>query len=339
MASQFTLHTLESLWVAVGSLALVGYDYLLTLDREIKYIWTRKVTSASVIYVITRYCSLTAIVLTLLNFFPWPGKSSFKCNAIARSDSALDAAIILSSATFSSFRAYALCRRKSVAFLVFALELDVELMAWYSQYGAIKVGASYNPGPNNTNVLCDMDFSSLVPLRRLTPSYHQVTWKRTWPWKEGERPKFGLATVLFNDGVAYFLALLVANVINLAFVNNVQVPRFLFDVPPKLTPFPQLLFALVGWISATTVLFTCHFILDLLEAAARAGGLGGEPECMSSVPEVIQPISFRNTGGIGAPGDEPLGVYDAVRSEESESLYTYDYDFELQESPREERME
>ncbi|KAH9918744.1 uncharacterized protein BXZ73DRAFT_105139 [Epithele typhae] len=68
--------TLQEQWVAVGAMAVVSYDHILTLDREIQYIWRRKITGASATYVVMRCSSLAATVFTLLNFFSWPGKSS-----------------------------------------------------------------------------------------------------------------------------------------------------------------------------------------------------------------------------------------------------------------------
>ncbi|KAH9941680.1 uncharacterized protein BXZ73DRAFT_98069 [Epithele typhae] len=68
--------TLENKWAVVGCVSLISYDYFLTLDREIEYIWRRRITSASAIYIVTRYSSLASNILTFLNFFPWPGESS-----------------------------------------------------------------------------------------------------------------------------------------------------------------------------------------------------------------------------------------------------------------------
>ncbi|KAH9941687.1 uncharacterized protein BXZ73DRAFT_41766, partial [Epithele typhae] len=55
---------------------LITYDYFLTLDREIQYIWRRKFTSASAIYIVTRYSSLASNIVISLNLFPRPGELS-----------------------------------------------------------------------------------------------------------------------------------------------------------------------------------------------------------------------------------------------------------------------
>ena len=112
---------------------LVSYEYFLNFDREILYIWRRGTSSASALYIIMRYASLAAVVVTMLNLFPFPGKSSavsfvlacdarlsltgvrrgkheavfrmtaqlspslFRCNVITRFDSTIDALVIVSS--------------------------------------------------------------------------------------------------------------------------------------------------------------------------------------------------------------------------------------------------
>ncbi|KAH9941694.1 uncharacterized protein BXZ73DRAFT_98085 [Epithele typhae] len=76
MSSPVTLSVLQLKWVVIGGVTLISYDYFLTLDREIQYIWRRKFTTASAIYIVTRYSSLASNVLTFLNLFPWPGESS-----------------------------------------------------------------------------------------------------------------------------------------------------------------------------------------------------------------------------------------------------------------------
>ena len=42
------------------------YDYLMTLEDEIRYVWSRKFTAASVLFMINRYVNL---MITVLEFF------------------------------------------------------------------------------------------------------------------------------------------------------------------------------------------------------------------------------------------------------------------------------
>ncbi|KAJ8463135.1 hypothetical protein ONZ51_g10449 [Trametes cubensis] len=49
--------------VSLASIVLPLYDFLITFDQEVRCIWTRKRTSASILYVIIRYYALFSLVL------------------------------------------------------------------------------------------------------------------------------------------------------------------------------------------------------------------------------------------------------------------------------------
>ena len=57
-------------------LALALYDYLITLDQEVKQMWKRKLTWISLIFYLNRYGQLLAILLTILQTDDWTGKST-----------------------------------------------------------------------------------------------------------------------------------------------------------------------------------------------------------------------------------------------------------------------
>ncbi|KAH9941696.1 uncharacterized protein BXZ73DRAFT_98087 [Epithele typhae] len=312
MGSQITLSALQSRWAVVGSTgkwysrrAIVGYDYFLTLDHEIQYIWKRKITSASVIYIVIRYSSLIANVLTLFNFFPWPRKST-TMYAPGRAS----AVIIMSSAVFSSLRAHALCQRKLISYLVLALGAG---NAVPSVYGAIKNKVIYNPGINGVDGVCDVDFSHFISFR-----------------------KWG-SVITSSIGVLYFVALLAVNVTNLAFINNIQVTLHLMRVmPPKLMFSFQLSLDFIGALSATAAVLTCRFILDLFEASTRTRFGTGPTIRLSAMPSMVpsRSLASRHFGGLSAAGNSQAifdGGVSRRKTEDSESVYctTDDYDFEL----------
>ncbi|KAH9930447.1 uncharacterized protein BXZ73DRAFT_101821 [Epithele typhae] len=178
-AHSLTLSDLQDSWLSVASLVLVLYDYLLTLDREIHYIWRRSVSSASILYLVLRYVSLAAVVVTMLNLFPFPGKAS------------------------AGYEVGAVMRMMSL------------LTGDPQQMQRISVGRA-------GGILADL----IVLI---------LTWQRAWPVRVRGRVshQFALTSVLFNDGTTYFSALLVANLMSLVFINNIQ-----------------LVFVLIGWTSA-----------------------------------------------------------------------------------------
>ncbi|KAL4243441.1 hypothetical protein ABKN59_001179 [Abortiporus biennis] len=61
--------------VAAGGLLL--YDYLLTLDEEIKYVWKRKKTGISILFILNRYTSLVNSLLVFLEHIAWEDKSFY----------------------------------------------------------------------------------------------------------------------------------------------------------------------------------------------------------------------------------------------------------------------
>lgn len=44
----------------ISSEALLAFEYVITLDRELELIWERRTTGASVLFMLTRYTSLIA---------------------------------------------------------------------------------------------------------------------------------------------------------------------------------------------------------------------------------------------------------------------------------------
>ncbi|KAH9941688.1 uncharacterized protein BXZ73DRAFT_98078 [Epithele typhae] len=208
MESEIALITLERKWAVATAVAVI-YDYFLTLDAEIKYIWSRKITSAGAIYIVIRYSSFVSIIIAFLDCFPWSGKSSpmyARGRALLGSGNAVP-----------------------------------------SLYAAIKTRSAYDPGPNNLLTLCNADFSQFESFRKGPLSLFFLG-----PRRGTAQQGLIITTAFFQNGVAYFTALLVGNIMNLAFINNVQ-----------------LLFNLIGALTAMTVILTCRFILDLFEASTR----------------------------------------------------------------------
>lgn len=54
-------------------LALFCYDYLLTFAQEVKCIWSRKLTGASLLYVLNRYAVLLNRLVRLIQLISWKG--------------------------------------------------------------------------------------------------------------------------------------------------------------------------------------------------------------------------------------------------------------------------
>ncbi|KAH9937757.1 uncharacterized protein BXZ73DRAFT_76409 [Epithele typhae] len=294
--------TLQNKWAVIGgALGLITYDHMISIGREVEYVWRKKMTTAGGIYIAIRYASLTSNMLM--------------CAGITVAFDLMGAIIIM-----------------GAAFLVLGC-----MNAVPSIYAAIRNRAGYNPGPNNLRTVCDVDFSQFLPLRNIRHlTWYQtaiifgrscgvisdfmvlvLTWKHAGPRKGGPK-RFSITTALFQNGLAYFGALCFVNLLNLVLVNHVE-----------------LLLNLLGIISATTVVLTCRFILDLFEASD-----GTRMDTLPTVPSMApsRAVAFRNVGTASASGPSQ-GVFDAdltwraVDDGESVCDNKHDYGYELQVNP------
>ncbi|KZT05492.1 uncharacterized protein LAESUDRAFT_655781, partial [Laetiporus sulphureus 93-53] len=96
--------------------ALFFYDIIITFDQEVRVVWTRKITAASVIYILSRYLMFLYLILTLV-------ESAVDCEVpsplrIAFEDSHSPVLIL----SFTALRTYAISLHAwHVAALVFLL--------------------------------------------------------------------------------------------------------------------------------------------------------------------------------------------------------------------------
>ena len=55
---------------------VIMYDWILSIDREVAYVWGSGWSSARAIYYTLRFSSFTSFIVTMFDFFPYYGKSS-----------------------------------------------------------------------------------------------------------------------------------------------------------------------------------------------------------------------------------------------------------------------
>ena len=48
-------------------IALLFYDYLLTFEQEVRYVWRHKFSGATVVFFVNRYCMLAYTVIFSVN--------------------------------------------------------------------------------------------------------------------------------------------------------------------------------------------------------------------------------------------------------------------------------
>lgn len=120
--------TEAKLWVQVylyfenysyfSATALCCYDYALTLDREVAYMWRSKQSFATLLFYTCRYSAILNTALELLTRMAWPSWQSDKsCGYVQRLQMGLDTAILVTTTIFAALRVYAIFRRNKWLFV------------------------------------------------------------------------------------------------------------------------------------------------------------------------------------------------------------------------------
>ncbi|RPD79339.1 hypothetical protein L226DRAFT_455307, partial [Lentinus tigrinus ALCF2SS1-7] len=95
-------------YYSVAARALFLWDYFVTLDREIEYVWGQKLSAASVLFISNRYVNLLITILELIEQAPFQTpERSVRCPPVVR---VLQSLLILASfivAIFVTLRVYA----------------------------------------------------------------------------------------------------------------------------------------------------------------------------------------------------------------------------------------
>ncbi|KAL1937946.1 hypothetical protein VTO73DRAFT_12696 [Trametes versicolor] len=69
----------EGFWIEMGCVALIVYEYLLTVRVESKVIWRRKLTIPTTLFLINRYIlALYALSISLWGFVQWTSDARYE---------------------------------------------------------------------------------------------------------------------------------------------------------------------------------------------------------------------------------------------------------------------
>ncbi|KAF9000130.1 hypothetical protein BDQ17DRAFT_1360147 [Cyathus striatus] len=169
-----------------SSLALLYYDYFLTLGREIKYIWFRKIRLSTLLYVFCRYAMLANVIFVLA--------LTKNCNAAYQLSSALSvlgrAAIML----VWGMRTYAVFGRSRIVVAIFGtLGLFVFILA------ALHVPHVSCNG-STTNLVSAFTVVFEVLLTGFTTFRGIQALRAGGPWKN---QRDGLVFMILEQGIIY----------------------------------------------------------------------------------------------------------------------------------------
>lgn len=66
----FLLHCLQLMKPRLA--VLFCYEYAITFDEEVRCVWKRRISGASVLFILNRYIMLVASLANIVNFIPFP---------------------------------------------------------------------------------------------------------------------------------------------------------------------------------------------------------------------------------------------------------------------------
>ncbi|KAI0646257.1 hypothetical protein C8Q79DRAFT_926268 [Trametes meyenii] len=194
----------------LGAVAWLVWEYVITFDREVSLVWSRKVNSAAVVFLLNRYIMLIQFAVQLPLSFTISDES---------------VAPYFVWAAFSALRAYAMSNRTwPVAIIVFLLSITP---AGYNIYNFAQLVPINLPAP----IFCIPSFPGITPtfIDHWTTATRIclivadalvicVTWGRTYRFRVSAveaNVKTSLLTLLLRDGTIYFIILLILNILHI----------------------------------------------------------------------------------------------------------------------------
>ncbi|KAI0346540.1 hypothetical protein BDW22DRAFT_1342693 [Trametopsis cervina] len=227
-------------WVLL-KVALLLYDYVLTLRREIVTIWCRKFRAASYLFLANRYLALFYGLLLILTD---QTHSPTNCIVTARMFQATSDLLTI---IFGPLRVYAIWNRSRVLFTVImcinlipvATNIYMHTQDRFTErvlsFATVCVSTTVMPHllRNNDGIVIFCTWWKTTGIRQDASSAHV---------------KITLTRLLLRDGTVFFLALLGLNMFQVILVETAEVPGYMMAPMNVLTP-----------------VLISHFMLDLRE--------------------------------------------------------------------------
>ncbi|KAH8083298.1 hypothetical protein BXZ70DRAFT_958347 [Cristinia sonorae] len=227
----------------IAAKALFIWDYIITLDNEVRYVWGRKPTIATILFLLNRYVVLACMLFQLIVL----GGTEVSCNSIVRIVQTLVVISLFVLAAFFSLRIYATWGRDwrpAVPILLLALVSPVANVWIYSQ--STPVVAPFPAVGCAQYFIHDITvYSRLsIVIRTTTIASEFLVVLFTFVKAVGSRKSrhFNEQAPLFmciiRDGTLHFLLMLTLNVIQLGIATVPGAPNILSYV---ITPLSSIL--------------------------------------------------------------------------------------------------
>ncbi|KAF9807181.1 hypothetical protein IEO21_08340 [Rhodonia placenta] len=246
--------------VEVPNQGLLLFDCLISLGQEVHVVWGRKLTGASILYLLLRYSAVSNAIFVI----------------VALSNSACQAALCLvmtiAQTTLSAFRVYAIQGgRWEVALLVMTIGLVPV---------ATNIWGLYEQKPTIVFGFCTTYWSAAIHIDTANALVLLATWKATYGIKrlaERAKVKVSISTLLFRDerlgpGTIQFTILLALNalVMTLFLINNNH------DITGSIDMFMSLLL--------------CRFFLNLRQVHLSESSVGSMNRSSRSTPSFVSRV-------------------------------------------------
>ncbi|KAJ6476901.1 hypothetical protein C8R45DRAFT_1008192 [Mycena sanguinolenta] len=317
---------------SIAAVALLIWDWIITIPAEVQKIWGRKLSGSTVLYACLRYGTLCEkiTVLLLASWYLTPHvclpASTYWIGTDSNSAQGCDIAVRLQIfpmmvrtigyGLFSSLRVLALSQRNwYLAIPVFLMCLPSAIAAAYvyanqksqgvDSYGcqlAYMASATVHDRIRIGGIIADL-LSEIVVI---SITIRRTFWLRNLTKDEdsfGGRQRPGVASLLLRNGTIYFIALFVLSLADMLVLIFDHVPEFATRYDYWVVPYFMPVFRTI---------IICRFLLIL-----RAAYYPSDHEEEGSDHSIY--FASRIIGPLGAPVDATF--FDDTSDEDEESLY------------------
>ncbi|KAI0700995.1 hypothetical protein C8T65DRAFT_559598, partial [Cerioporus squamosus] len=292
----------------VASTALLWFDFALTFTTEVRRIWRRRFTGATVVYLFTRYTALIERIFFVLEVLLWNStdESLFQtCGRIDRVDDVLTIINYFAFASFTILRVYGVWGRDWKPLLL-VIPLTLVRPALYivesSNYVPIQYGPPWGCAEplsrlsySSLTFSCDHAVSTIAKAANIAADAILIalTWVKTFGINK-DSTRLGvrtpLATLLLRDDTPCRSILLVIQVVTIV-TSQVGSSLTVWLVWPY---FDQTF----------TVIFLSRFMLDLrgLYFAEHVNAEGNATDTTTRSGRIISDIRFTTSNIVGNLG-------------------------------------
>ncbi|KAI0669609.1 hypothetical protein C8Q78DRAFT_977205, partial [Trametes maxima] len=214
----------------LAAFALLAFEYAITLDREVRLVWGRKVSGATLLFILNRYWLFFQYVTQVVTTYPISETVSYEyrvCNVVGYMVLVGNGGPPFIWAAFSTLRGYALSgRRWWIGLLILTLFIpDIVLTVVY--YSKLKPAVL--PPPFNCVLSSNTPESTWIHLPAVVIAGRIclivgdllvliITWHSTYAIRRAAHDgqlRMSLTKAILKDGTLYFACLLILNVANI----------------------------------------------------------------------------------------------------------------------------